>query len=282
MIILKKESCVIGEPGDWLKNQGTCGNCNRLVGSVCGNKTASEKLDDSKQEVVCKDLGCVEKLSGGTEVRRENGESWCDYQSNFGLFPADIPGLGILNYIGGFGGFGFIGVHSVGPPGSQFFKRTCINGEISLETCAPYRNDICAEQREDVNGAGKTVSSATCRANRWAECLKYNPDEKLPGILGQMKVYQAMAKCEVDPDCFVKTVNVGSNFKFPVCVPKYPAGFVFDQGNGGSGDGVCKFASQECVAMFVKEAKAMGLGGAKWECKSNCECVDNKNDPDSA
>ncbi|HLF54010.1 MAG TPA: hypothetical protein VI544_02415, partial [Candidatus Nanoarchaeia archaeon] len=55
-VLIKDESCSLGSGSNFLANQGTCGNCNYYAGSTCGIKSGTEKLDDSLQDVVCKDL----------------------------------------------------------------------------------------------------------------------------------------------------------------------------------------------------------------------------------
>jgi hypothetical protein len=68
-VLLKSESCVLNKA-----NSDTCGNCNLLLNSyVCGNKTFTEKLKDSEQDVVCKQASCVDNNGN----LRQHGESWC-------------------------------------------------------------------------------------------------------------------------------------------------------------------------------------------------------------
>ena len=143
-------------------NQGTCGNCNFLAGSSCGSKTATEKLDDSLQNVVCKDLSCDENKDGTKE--RSHGESWCEYQ----------------------GAIGVEGGRSVDTPGSRYFRKTCAYGEVRTDPCADFRNEVCVENK--LTEGGKSFSSAACRINRWQQCIEYNTK----GGLGE---------CSENPDC---------------------------------------------------------------------------------
>lgn len=277
-IISKGESCEIGDADNWLKNQGSCGNCNRILSSTCGEKTETERLVDPNQDVVCRDLGCDDNGK-----RRENGESWCDYQSNFGVFPIEVPFAGTaMSYAPGGTQFlgGLINARSMGPPGSQFFRKYCNAGKIEVENCEQSRNGICIESRITSDVTNKEIQVASCRINRWQECVNYNPPDRGEGIVGKIKVGIAMAKCDADIDCFVKNVAVGKDFTFPICLPKYPPGFNLGDGDSG-GESVCALGSQTCPAIFVKEAVAFGFGGAKWVCKANCECVDG-DDPDTA
>ena len=300
IILARASNCAIGDVNNWLRNQGVCGNCNRLLGSSCGNKTSDEKLKDKNQDVVCRDLACEEE--DGT--RRENGETWCDYQSAIGT-SAEIPFLGALGY------FAKIPIpgHAMAAPGSRHFRRTCIDGEITIEQCDDFRNGICVEEQTKKGDSGDTISVASCRPNRWAECISYNSgggDDgglgKLTGIVSQIaqfvpkigkvlqgpvemqkaKIARMMIKCESDPDCFVKTVSVpNSEFNFPMCAPKYPPGF-YEKESGGEDGNICKSATQTCASVWVKESTSFTFcATAKWVCKANCGCIDGST-PESA
>lgn len=243
-VLGKAQSCSLGNN---LNNLGSCGNCNYLLGSICGAKTADEKLSDSTQEFVCKDLSC--KDSSGQ--KRENGESWCSYNGAIGT---DTGSGGKLR--------------SVDTPGSRDFRRVCIDAGIRTEPCADFRNEICVESQTKKDGGG-TFSSAACRINRWQQCLEYNTETA--GKKGAaLKTAQTVRddRCSLNPDCFIKEVNVDEGFKFNICAPKYPAGFNLNT-NGEGAENVCSLASQTCTAIFVK-----GIGG--WECKANCNCLEKK------
>ncbi|MBU0977918.1 MAG: hypothetical protein KKD18_05870 [Nanoarchaeota archaeon] len=296
MLLELNDSCLMGSPGNYLQNQATCGNCNRLLGNVCGEEVEGQELnDDPDSGVVCRDLGCYEE--DGT--RRENGETWCVYTTDFGV-SADVPLLGsISNYVN----IPFIGsmIRSKSAPGGEHFRKSCINGEIAVEPCGPYRTGICIETQTEISSS-KEISLAVCIPNRWAECLNYNAGGdgvladltnamsqissipivgqyagkvlKLPAEAEKAKVLNMMFSCEKDPDCFVKTVNVDKDFKFPMCMPKYPPG-IYKKEMDQNDVGICAFASQMCSTVWVKESVPFTFGLAThWECKANCNCVD--------
>jgi len=302
-IMYKSESCEIGNSRNWLKNQRTCGNCNRLLGSTCGNETSGQELNDNPDGgVVCIDLGCeASEETGG--IRRENGESWCDYQSQFGV-PVDIPFSGAVSYF--FGGFKIPGAISADPPGARYFRKSCVEGEVKTEQCGDYRNAICVESRVEKKDGGGEISTASCRLNRWQECLNYNKADdgalgpimqiaQLPyvgQILGRTmkplveaekyRVAQMMLKCEADPDCFVNSVSVpDSDFKFPICMGKYAPGF-YRKGEETGGKTICSYASNTCASVWVKKCTAFTFGTtAKWECVANCGCVEGDSPGDA-
>ncbi len=238
-ILAKQNSCELGNTNDPLRNQATCGNCNYLTGSTCGQKTSDEKLSDNSQNFVCKDLRCID--SSGKE--RQNGESWCAYQGAIGT------DKGAGNFLRG-----------TDTPGSRHFREVCIDGEVRVEQCADYRNEICVEAQAPTQGGDK-LSSAACRINRWQQCLEYNTQ---PGANTPAGTKARDNQCEKNPDCFVKEVNIDDGFKFNMCAPKYPPGF--DLGaNSESAEGICSMASQTCTVVYVKKISG-------WKCVANCDC----------
>jgi len=261
-ILARSESCSVLNSGDTVANQDDCGNCNYLEGSKCGEEISGQELDDEPDgEIVCKDMGC--EYEG---QRRENGESWCAYQSQFGVQGLDIPGLSLVSGIWEGGNLGNLlgGQRSLDTPGSRHFNMVCIDGEVTSVACQDYRNQICVESQVEKDGGG-TFSHAFCRTNRWQECINYNPNpEDLQGM-GVVGAIAAMSQCEDDQDCFVKYVNVDEDFQFPFCAPKYPPGFDLEE-NADGAETVCGYATQKCTTVYVKK---MDL---KYECEINCEC----------
>jgi len=240
-ILPKSEGCDLGKD---LKNQKECGNCNRLLGSVCGEKTAKEKLSDNSINIVCRDMRCVDKQGNV----RENGERWCEYQGNIGAEK---------------GARGF--ERSVDTPGSTHFIATCFDGNVEVDPCADYRNEICTESKIKSSN-GKEISNAACITNLWQLCLQYNAEVK-----GDTKAERQAAmetrndKCIKNPHCILKKVDAADNFKFEMCVPKYAPGFDLRK-NAEGGELSCAFANQKCTVIYVKE-----IGG--WKTKVNEGCL---------
>ena len=135
-VLSKEESCSLGSGNNPLVNQGTCGNCDYFLGSRCGNKTETQKLDDNIQKNVCRDLSCIDENG----QRREHGESWCAYQGAIGVVGKNT--------------------RSVDTPGSRHFREVCFEGEVRLEPCADWRNEICFENQSSGQSVSKTRSSA--------------------------------------------------------------------------------------------------------------------------
>jgi len=242
-VLGKADSCSIGTETNGLKNQNTCGNCNYIMGSICGEKTANEKLSDGSIDYVCRDLSCTDKDG----QKRVNGESWCEYQGSIGTDKGSGNKL-----------------RATDTPGSRHFRQVCLDAEIRTEACADYRNEICVEEQTKKAGGGE-FSSAACRLNRWQQCLEYNTNVKN----NQKSKEKRDDKCTQNPDCFVKEVNIADNFKFNICAPKYPAGFDL-RTNGETAEGVCSIASQKCTVIYVKKETG------SWQCVANCDCEEGK------
>ncbi len=233
LILNKDSSC---DP----KNQKTCGNCNRFLGSVCGEKTSTEKLSDNSVGVVCRDLKCTDKNGN----RRENGESWCEYQGAIGTDKGSAEFQ-----------------RSVDTPGSTHFRATCVDGEVEINPCADYRNEICVEEENNL-GKGEKISNAACVTNLWQLCLNYNTKVKQNS---QLSIDRRNEKCVKNPLCTLKKVDAADNFKFDLCVPKYAPGFDLKK-NAEGGELSCAFANQKCTVVYVKE-----LDG--WDVEVNEGCL---------
>ncbi|MDO8509394.1 MAG: hypothetical protein Q7S27_06970 [Nanoarchaeota archaeon] len=244
-VLIKEESCDISEGNNALGNQKTCGNCNSLLGSVCGQKTEKEKLSANGIDEVCRDTRCTDS-SGNL---RENGESWCEYQGDIG---EDKGAKGFSR--------------SADTPGSRHFRASCIDGEVQVNACADYRNEVCIESQLE-RGDGEKISNSACVTNLWQLCINYNSEVKGKGAERKAQLETRNDKCIKNPHCMLKQVDVADNFKFDLCVPRYAPGFDLKK-NAEGGELSCAFANQKCTVFFVKE-----LSG--WEVKANEGCLKN-------
>ena len=215
-ILSKNNSCSLSVGTNSLANQASCGNCNYLLGSICGTKTSTQKLSEPNANVVCKDISCIDENG----KKRLNGESWCAYQSSTGTEK-------------GAGGY----LRATDTVGSRDFRESCINGEIKTDPCADYRNEICT-QSQTTTPDGE-ISSAACRINLGYQCYDYNSKGK--------KDF-----CDQNPDCFIKHVQVTDSFVFDICAPKYTPGFDLTA-RGGSAASICSLATQTCTVVYVHQ-----------------------------
>jgi hypothetical protein len=126
-------------------NSKTCGNCDYFLGSTC------KKGNAQYGNLICKDLACYE----GNKKIAEHGETWCAESSGTSKIIVDE------NYeVTSSGTEGKVDV-----PGSRYFRLICYDGEVMVEPCADYRQEVCLESK--VN----EFRAAACRVNKWQDCL---------------------------------------------------------------------------------------------------------------
>ncbi|MEK6936208.1 MAG: hypothetical protein AABW67_05450, partial [Nanoarchaeota archaeon] len=191
------DGCLVGKEGVYWFD--SCGNreevkqaCSVLTGSVCGVYRTGKDTKPVLGDYVCRDINCVDS----NEQKRQNGESWCEYDGAVG------DGKDIV--------------------GSRHIKHLCINGEERIEPCADYRNQVCVESTTKTNGTD--FLEASCRVNNWRQCIDYNSEEK------------PEKACKENPDCFYKKISVANKFTFDVCLPKSPEGFDLKNNNDDAKD----------------------------------------------
>ncbi|MFH1240220.1 MAG: hypothetical protein V1672_03305 [Candidatus Diapherotrites archaeon] len=195
----KEESCGFGNSN---VNSASCGSCDYYLGSTCkDSKFAGTRA--SYGDYICKDLSC--KYDGKTY---KHGETWC----------ANNPGS------------------SENLPGSRHFRMVCYNGEVTVEPCADFRQEVCIQS--DISG----FKTAACRVNMWQDCT----------IQGNKK------DCENKDKRDCKWVN-------DKCAPLYAPGFnTWEESDAGE---LCAQASETCVIKY--ESKLLGSK----KCIENCECL---------
>ncbi len=132
---------VLGEDSICKANDGSaidCGNCDYLLGTRCSawdGYVGGPKFGDN----YCKKTECVDRNGDA----RMNGESWCVYDSLVGN-GGDMVG-------------------------SRYFREVCVDGEVHVEPCADYRNEVCLE--DSIETSAGEFGTAACRVNRWQDCV---------------------------------------------------------------------------------------------------------------
>ena len=118
----------------------------------------------------------------------------------------------------------------------------CYDNEVIVEPCADYRQEICIDS--EVN----SFSTATCRVNRWQDCLSQQ-DQKA---------------CEDSSkrDCHWIVSNEST------CVPKFAPGYDFWKANTDS-QSICSSASTQCIVKYEYD------NDGKKVCVENCECLED-------
>ena len=160
----------------------------------------------------------------------ESGESWCIYDGAIG------DGDDVV--------------------GSRHWKAVCSQGQAQIEPCSDYRNQICIQSDGfEFEGEDIEFNNAACVVNNWRECIKLNGDEDL------------IKECGETLNCRVDTIDIADEFKFDVCLPKYPAGFdPSEELSALSGESVCGMGDVTCTV--VREPKF--LGGCKYVANEDC------------
>jgi len=266
---------------------GSCGNCNYLLGSICRNEGG---------ENACVSLNCVEEDGR----KRLHGESWCQYDEDVDFAPRSLGteqsvideivgqtsekfnsviSQSVSNYASGIGlGKAFYET-SGGKVGSRYYRNVCINGEITVEPCADFRQEECIENiRETELGE---FSEAACRVNRWQDCtaqktkfdcLNNNARDCkwLDGIgyilMGGLANGSSIEKNSIASfKTGVKEIEAGRR-DLGACVPEIPPGLRYWEGEEAAG--ICAQANALCPVTYEK-----GVLDDEWECVKNCECL---------
>jgi hypothetical protein len=237
-VIPKSDSCQLG---------ANCGNCDYATGSVCSAYRFGTDQKPQYGNLVCKNLNCV--TPNGV---RKHGESWCIADYDTSLF-------------------------SAAPVGSRQYLAKCSEGQVTLEGCADFNQEICTQSTDTAYG----FTEAKCVMNEWRTCLAAN-DKPAYGLIE--------AECAKSEQCtmlldlpgkenyeglptFSKELliseqgsagDVGKevNKVLAMCVPKYNPGFQFwtnpdtvtsktQISSGGSqaeSDAICSLGSFTCVS----------------------------------
>lgn len=145
-----------------------CGNCAPGgSGTTCQdfNDAGMSAPQNNKDGLVCADLSCpnaFDKDGDGDKDSARHGESWC--AGNSGALVPILKNLSneeILdssrNKLENYDDYNI--------PGTRYYRQSCSFGEIKIEECGDYRNEICTQGIQD---DGK--SRASCDANKWRAC----------------------------------------------------------------------------------------------------------------
>ena len=111
-----------------------CGNCDYMLGTRCSEDDSFLSGEAYCKKTVCKDRDGDERI---------NGESWCVTDGTTGE-----------------------GVDMVG---SRYYRELCVDGEVRVEPCADFRNEICLEN--SIETSEGEFGTAACRVNRWQSCI---------------------------------------------------------------------------------------------------------------
>jgi len=222
-------NCVYGAGNAGSK---TCGNCDYYLGSTC--KAYDRNKDGPRGNLqgdnICRDLACYE---GNTKIA-DHGETWCatvSYATEGE--PKIIEGE---NWDPSTLKYNF--------PGSRHFRLVCYNGDVTVEPCADYRQEICLQS--SIGTEQYAFSTAACIVNMWQDCVAQDNAQDCNNI--------DRRDCKWD------------NSK---CVPDYAPGFDF-WNTEGDAESICSLGSDVCKVTYIEEYE--GIKTEK-DCEDNCECM---------
>lgn len=243
-IIPKAESCGFGNSN---ANSQSCGNCDYLAGSTGALYDRFRDTFGSPNfgNYICRSLDCKFEtdLNGDGDTSDDgefgpfkHGESWCaqsagtgEIISTNGQIPK-IPDSSKENL-----------------PGSRYFRLVCYNGDVTVESCADFRQEICIQSTITTNKGD--FRTAACRVNMWQGCV------------GQTN----QKDCE-------NTDKRDCKWERERCLPKFAPGYDFWKEDSDAA-AFCVQASAACRVKFVRGFGISGGASDKWECSEGCDCV---------
>ena len=212
----KAESCNSGSSN---ANSATCGNCDYYLGSTCKKyERGKDRVKPNYGAYICRDLSC--EYEGETY---SHGETWC----------ADVKGVSTIKIDDN----GEISSSGIDLPGGRYFRLVCYNGDVSVEPCADFRQEVCIQS--DIN----EFKTAGCRVNMWQDCVSQEDEED----------------CENTDKRDCKWVEER-------CIPLYAPGFDFWNIEGDA-ESLCSIANNICTVKYEKKI------GKDKKCVENCKCL---------
>jgi len=276
----KAESCGTGGSN---ANSATCGNCDYYLGSTCKEyQRGKDKVKPNYGDNICRDLKCEHVGIDGNAETYQHGETWCAESKGVGKIIIDSESRTAS---------GGTNSKTENLPGSRYFRMVCYNGDVTVESCADFRNEVCLQG--EVNG----FKTAACRVNMWQDC--YSQDNKkdcenedrrdcqwtegksiLRDNEGNGLVLNNADELVSRKDGNNLKKNEKGNYIEASCFPRYVPGFNFwgnsessSEGSDGSqGEELCSLADNTCVVKFEKGLLDT-IGGNSGKCVENCECL---------
>ena len=164
---VQEPSCTLN-PGS-----SACGDCSYVDGTICREHRAGKKGMPNKPEYgdnVCAELSCYYDTDGdGEEETYQHGESWCAQSK--GVY----PGINVTNQTSAFREPNFekknSNTNKYNLPGSRFYRLMCMDGEVIIEPCKDFRNEVCVQS--DMGLEAEEFKVAQCWVNTWRDCFSY-------------------------------------------------------------------------------------------------------------
>ncbi len=161
-----------------------CGNCDYATGSICTKYESSKDDKPTYGNSVCRNLDC--------ENGKKNGEAWCVSDYN-------LEGI------------------ATAPIGAGNYMAKCIEGDISIEACADFNQELCIQSN------GTSYSQARCVINDWRSCIEANNKDSYP---------QVELACNQLPQC-IMFLDIPGNEKYKGLPGFKASGLNTDQARAG-------------------------------------------------
>ena len=204
---------------------------------------------------VCQDLGCKDedfKTRYGRDPK--HGETWCA-EAN-GVSSIDLSSSGTIE----------TDSNKENLPGSRYIRLVCYNGDVSIEPCADYRQEVCIQSQ--VN----EFRTASCRVNNWRDC--YSQENVLDCTNRDKRDCKVVEGVNILTDERGESLFRDENEEIidASCVPLYTPGFNF-WNEGGDAESFCSLASTTCVINYGAKL-GESLQGGKGEVVPDEACVE--------
>lgn len=195
---------------------------------------------------ICNDVKTEEQneetLCNGGECRNcgtyRHAESWCGYDAQTG------EGKDVV--------------------GSRHVLYSCINGEMIVDSCRDYREEICVQGEALING--RTGTTAVCRPNRWQDCSQCTTASCCENTEERDCYWNAALEPLQEESSSDATAQTQ-------CIPYVPPGFKFWDYNGIE---VCSRANAQktCSGLFCGQE---WIDAAARACDAQGDCGNSQN-----
>ena len=223
------EVCQINGPSS------TCGNCDVVSsGTVCQAENEAQGTGNAQfGNLVCGDLSC--RYNGKTY---KHSESWCGgtegtlvpIEYNFNTSEISESSRSELE-----------NQDEYNVPGSRYYKMTCSFGEVLVEECADYRNQVCVQGDNDLGN-----SQASCIFNPWRTCYEI---ETKSSCEDSTSLCKWVAGYRWDLEIVNEKNNGLRDEKQGSCVPLIAPGFDFWKSDT-QGSAICSSATVQEYALY--------------------------------
>jgi len=231
-----------------LGNSDTCGNCNTFLSSTC--MRYERGFRPTYGNYVCGSLDCKDSdFSSQYGSEPKHGEQWC------------VSNSGDLDDV---------------YPGTEYFKLSCFNGEVTVENAQPWRAQICVQGEIEIEGEDEPFVTAAFRTNRWQDCaFQDNQEDCEDEVSRDCEWVEGPEEFSILKNERGKSLakDEDGDKTWASCVPEYPPAFDFWENDTEAAE-ECSKATTTCVVKFEKGLLEWGAFN-KDDCVKNCECLED-------